>query len=909
MPDPENERTNQQNEKQPVWYYMSTKNVVSKLDTDLDNGLSSAEAEKRIDTYGLNKLPDAKKQHIILRFLSHFHNVLIYILLAAAVTTAVLDHWIDTWVILAVVIVNAVVGFIQEGKAEKALDSIRDMLSLQAQVIRDGRRQEVDANRLVPGDIVLLGSGDKMPADVRLAQVSNLRVEESALTGESEEVSKHTDPVSEDAGIGDRKCMAYSGTTARYGTARAIVVSTGVKTELGKINTMMTETAEMTTPLIQKINRFGKGLSVVILAFAAILFAYGMFAGSFEMGELFLSIIGMAVAAIPEGLPAILTITLAIGVQRMAQRNAIVRKLPSVETLGSVTVICSDKTGTLTKNEMTAKKVFTRTGSYEVDGAGYEPEGDILLDNKAVNALEDPVLQRLVQANFYCNQAQISQNEQGLWEMKGQPTEGALLTLAHKAGLYEKQGEKLDEVPFDSAHKFSAVLHQFDEERLILMNGAPDQLLKLCKKQLTASGPEALDKAFWEEKIEEGAKQGLRILGSAFCPVENLDSLDPDKLDEQPLIFAGLIGIIDPPRPEAIEAIKACQKAGIRIKMITGDHAITASVIGNQMGIGDGKTAITGTDLEKMTDEEMKKAVAEYDIFARTSPEHKLRLVRALQANDEICAMTGDGVNDAPALKQAEIGVAMGIKGTEVTKDAAAMVLADDNFASIANAVEEGRTIYDNLRKTLLFMLPTNGAEALVVTIGILIGTTLPITPVQILWVNMVTAVTLALAIAVEPMSPDIMKRPPRAKNAPMLGGYFIWRILFVSVMIGGFTFSLFTAMNNAGYGLDIVRTVAVNTLVAGQLFYLFNCRNVSEPAIGKTFLQNRVAFVVSGVLVLLQIGLSYLPFMNELFGTAPLKPVHWLFSVGAGLAIFIIVEVEKAIVRYVAGKKGIIIE
>ena len=897
----------QDKKKVPAWHHMDVPDVLEQLGADEETGLTADEAKQRLQEYGPNKLPDAKKQHVILRFLSHFHNVLIYILLAAAVVTALLDHWIDTWVILVVVVINAVIGFIQEGKAEKALDAIRDLLSPKAQVIRDNSREEIDAEELVPGDIVLLSAGDKMPADLRLVDVSNLRVEESALTGESEAVGKQTDRVAQEAGIGDRKCMAYSATTARYGTAKAVVVATGSETELGKINTMMAETEDMTTPLIQKINRFGKGLSLVILAFAAVLFAYGMLVRAFGLGELFLAIIGMAVAAIPEGLPAILTITLAIGVQRMAQRNAIVRKLPSVETLGSVTVICSDKTGTLTKNEMTAKTIYTYSDDYSIEGAGYDPVGGIYLEEEQINASEDPILSKLVQANFYCNNAEISQNEDGLWDMRGQPTEGALLTLAYKAGLKEKQGKRLDAVPFDSSHKFSVVLQQLDEERLILMNGAPDRLIGLCRQQLTPDGPAAIDADFWEKKIDQGAEKGQRMLGSAYRLADDTDQLDSEDLGD--MVFIGLVGIIDPPRPEAIEAIKECQNAGIRIKMITGDHAITARVIGKEMGIGDGKTSVTGAELETMSDSEMQKAAAESDIFARTSPEHKLRLVRALQANDEICAMTGDGVNDAPALKQAEIGIAMGIKGTEVTKDAAAMVLADDNFASIANAVEEGRTIYDNLRKTLLFMLPTNGAEALVVTIGILIGTTMPITPVQILWVNTVTAVTLALAITVEPMSPGIMDRPPREKNAPILGLYFIWRIVFVSVMVGAFTFITFTVMKNAGHDIDVVRTIAVNTLVAGQLFYVYNCRNIIAPAFGKSFFQNKIVFVVSGVLVVLQLGLAYLPFMNELFGTAPLKGHQWLYSLGAGLVVFLLVEIEKAMARSFEKKKGYVIQ
>ena len=887
-----------QTEKKAVkaWHNMDVQAVAAELQVEAEQGLSDEQIEERLDKHGLNKLPDQKKQHVIVRFLAHFNNVLIYILMAAALVTALFDHWIDTWVILSVVIINGVVGFIQEGKAEKALDAIRGMLSLQAQVVRSGRRREIPAEELVPGDIVLINSGDKMPADVRLLAVNNLRIEESALTGESEEVSKQAASVEKEAGLGDRLCMAYSGTTARYGTARAVVVATGAETELGKINTMMNETQEMTTPLIQKINQFGKALSMVIIGFSALLFIFALFFRSYAIGELFLAIIGLAVAAIPEGLPAILTITLAIGVQRMARRNAIIRKLPSVETLGSVTVICSDKTGTLTRNEMTAKSIFTTKGAYDIEGAGYEPHGAITKNQEKIDVLADPLLNRLMQANFYCNDAQIDQNESGQWVMKGQPTEAALLTLAHKSGLVESKGKRLDAVPFDSVHKFSVVLQEIDGEKLLLMNGAPDSLLTLCQKQLAADGEEAIDLSFWEDQIKAGAEEGQRMLGSAFRAANDLDNLDPDNLGD--LVFIGLVGMIDPPRPEAVKAIKTCQSAGIRIKMITGDHAITAQVIGRQMGIGGGKRAITGSELEDMDERQLQQAAAEYDVFARTSPQHKLRLVRALQANGEICAMTGDGVNDAPALKQAEIGVAMGIKGTEVTKDAAAMVLADDNFASIANAVEEGRTIYDNLRKTLLFMLPTNGAEALVVTIGILVGSVLPITPVLILWVNMVTAVTLAMAIAVEPKSPDVMDRPPRTADAPMLGGYFIWRIIFVSLLIGGITFGLFSLLSNGSADIDVARTVAVNTLVAGQLFYLFNCRNISEPAISRTFFNNRIALIVSGVLIVLQMALTYLPFMNKLFGTAPLRAVEWLYPLSAGLAVFIIVEIEKTILR-----------
>ncbi|MDO9533795.1 MAG: HAD-IC family P-type ATPase [Bacillota bacterium] len=676
------------------WYTIDAQTVLDNLETSED-GLSAEEAAVRLKKFGYNKLPEQKKPGFLRRFFIYFHNVLIYILIVAAIITALMDHWIDTWVILSVVFINALIGYIQENKAEKALESIRHMLSLHAAVFRDGKRKDLEAENLVPGDIVFLSSGDKIPADVRILQANSFKVEEAALTGESEAVTKNPAPVSEDATLGDRRCMAYSGTTVRYGNATGVVVATGSSTELGKINTMIAETEEMTTPLIRKINSFGKWLSAVIVVLAAVFFAFGYFARDYDLNELFLAVIGLTVAAIPEGLPAILTITLAIGVQRMARRNAIIRKLPSVETLGSVTVICSDKTGTLTRNEMTARLLFTSSGQYKVDGVGYAPEGKIIKEGAEVDLKSDPLLSRFMQAVSLCNNAEVSKDDEGIWEMKGAPTEGALKTLAYKAGLPDDQAKRLHTIPFDSEYKYMATLNQVGDEHLILINGAPDRLLDICEKQLTDQGEKALERDYWEKQIEVGGRRGL-MLGSAFRQVEpSLQEIDHDDL-RKGLIFLGLVGIIDPPRPEAIAAISECKEAGIKVKMITGDHAVTAMTIGNEMGIGDGEKAITGAELEKMDDIKMREVVQEYDIFARTSPEHKLRLVRALQYNGAICAMTGDGVNDAPALKQADIGIAMGIKGTEVTKDAASMVLADDNFASIVNAVEEGRTIYDN---------------------------------------------------------------------------------------------------------------------------------------------------------------------------------------------------------------------
>ena len=877
-----------------TWHHLMVDEVLDKLQTDKETGLSSEEAKKRLEHYGSNELPEQNKRGPLIRFLLQFHNMLIYVLLAAAVVTALMDHWIDTWVILAVVVINAIIGFVQEGKAEEALENLKKMLSLKAHVIRDGKRQEIDAKTVVPGDIIELESGDKIPADVRIIYERNLKAEESALTGESQPVQKTIEPVDKDAVIGDRKSLGFSSTMITYGRATAVVTGTGAHTEIGKINTMMTEVEKLTTPLIKQIDEFGKTLSFMIIGMVAVMFAFGYFFRDYELSELFLAVIGLAVAAIPEGLPAIMTITLALGVQRMASKNAIIRKLPSVETLGSVTVICSDKTGTLTKNEMTVQTVITSEKAYNVEGTGYAPKGDILYNDKKIAADESKTLKKLIHTVQLCNNAEVEKDGEH-WKVKGDPTEGALITLGLKSELKTDGFKRLDIIPFESEHKFMATMHDSEiDGRFIFLKGAPERLLDMCAAQQTDSGSEDLNHDFWKEQIEAIASKGERVMAAAIKRVDDsVSEIDMDDLKTD-MVFVGLIGMIDPPRPEAIEAIKTCQEAGIKVKMITGDHVATAKAIGEQLGICDGKEAITGNELEKATDEELIEISRKYDIFARTSPEHKLRLVTALQAQGEIVAMTGDGVNDAPALKRSNVGVAMGIKGTEVTKEASEMVLTDDNFASIAAAVEEGRTIYDNLRKAILFILPTNGAEAFVILAAILMGIALPITPAQILWVNMITAVTLALALSFEPTEAGVMKRPPRDSKSPIIGGYFLWRILFVSLLIGGFTLMLYGYLKSEGYLLEEARTIAVNVLVAGQVFYLYNCRYLRDSVFKKGFFANKVALIAVGVLIVFQMVFVYAPFMNVWFGTMPIKTIYWGWVIGAGFSVFLLVEVEK---------------
>jgi magnesium-transporting ATPase (P-type) len=877
--------------------------IMADLGSDRD-GLSMDEAARRLDRLGPNRLPELPKEGLLRRFFKHFHDTLIYILLVAGMITAVLGHWVDTGVILGVVVINAFVGFIQEGKAEQALEGLRRMLSLQAHVRRDGAWREIAAELLVPGDIVRLRSGDRVPADLRLIEAINLRIEESALTGESVPTAKNIEAVPGDSAVGDRFCMAFSGTMVAAGRGTGVVVATGIQTELGKINRMITEVQILATPLTRQMDQFGRILSVVIVGMAVLMFAAGWLMHDFTVDELFLAAIGFAVAAIPEGLPAILTITLALGVQRMARCNAITRKLNAVETLGSVTVICSDKTGTLTRNEMTVVQLVTRTGRYDAEGSGYAPAGGISEAGRKVRLTDRGDLHCLVEILAVCNDSAIVE-EGGQWRVVGEPTEGALRTLAAKADFSEEGYRRLAAIPFESENKFMATLHRLpDGSRRILLKGAPDRLLDRCSRQVGKDGrDEALDRLFWEGWIEEMGGRGLRVLAAARRNVEaSGENLDLEDIDGG-MVMAGLVGIIDPPRPEAIVAIRTCRQAGIRVIMITGDHAGTAVAIGREMGIGDGRGAVTGNDIETASNEALGQLVGTSDIFARTSPGHKLRLVQALQARGEVVAMTGDGVNDAPALKRADVGIAMGIKGTEATKGAADIVLSDDNFASIGRAVEEGRTIYDNLRKAIVFILPTNGAEGLVVLIAVVFGMVLPLTPVQILWVNMVTAVTLALALAFEPSEPGLMARPPRKTDAPILDGLFLWRIAFVSTMIGLATITVFIVERRLGVDLALARTLAVNTLVFGQLFYLFNSRFLHASSLGVTrLLANRVAWLMVGALVVLQMVFVYAPFMHAWFGSAALPLRLWLIPVGIGLAVFLAVEAEKALLRRRSG-------
>lgn len=888
-------------ERRTQCHSLTVENITSELETSLDRGLEAQEAAERLSRFGANKLPEKQRQSLLLRFLKHFNDVLIYVLMVAAVITLVLGHYVDTIVILLVAVVNATIGFVQENKAEKALEDIKNLLPGRAQVLRGGRRQEIDAEQLTLGDIVYLSPGDKVPADLRLARAANLRIEESPLTGESAPVEKQTRELPLDTLLADRDNMAYSGTVVSAGTGLGIVTAIGSETEIGHINELIAEVEPITTPLLRQTRQFGHTVSIAVIGAAILVYLFGHFFRGYQAGELLLAVIGLAVAAIPEGLPAILSIILAIGVQNMAKRKAIIRNLPSVETLGSVSVICSDKTGTLTQNEMTVKAVISKDHQIEVSGSGYAPEGELSEDGVAVDLSERPAVRELISCFALCNDAELSRDNEGHWTVKGDPTEGALLTLFQKTPIDHQKPERIGTIPFDSEYKYMAILVPHGpEEKVVYIKGAPDRLLAMADQDHESAG---LDRDWWEEAIKEEASKGRRLIGGAYKIVGQDFELKAENLSGG-IVFLGLAAIIDPPRPEAVAAVKACTEAGIVVKMITGDHVDTAKAIGCELGIGDGEHALTGHELSDMSAEQMRKAAVKYDIFARTSPEHKLRLVKALQDEGRICAMTGDGVNDAPALKKADVGIAMGIKGTEVTKDSAEMVLADDNFSTIVAAVEEGRRVYDNLKKTILFILPTNGAESFLIMASIFFGTMLPLTPVQILWVNMVTSVTLSLALAFEKAEPDIMKRPPRRADEPLLSGYFIWRIFFVSVLIGGLTLALSVILLNGGSDPDTVRTVVLQTIVFTQAFHLFNSRSMRNPAWSGDFTSNKAVFVVVGLMLILQLAVTYLPFMNSLFGTVPLSPGYWIWPILLGALVFIIVEGEKAVMRKLDQKR-----
>lgn len=882
-----------------AWHAMAADAAAETQGVCTHAGLTPAEAQQRLTTHGPNRLPDAAHTPAWRRFLRQFHNPLIYVLLAAGSVTLLLGSLVDAAVIFGVVVINAVIGHVQEGKAERALEAVRGMLAAHATVLRGGERHQIDAAGLVPGDVVLLEPGDKVPADLRLLAVKNLRVVEAALTGESVPVEKTVAAVPEGALLADRANMAYSGTLVGYGQATGLVVATGAHTEIGRIGALVGEVQSLATPLTRRLDQFARQITGFILVVALLTMLYGHFVAHMPLFDLFLAVVGLAVAAIPEGMPAVVTIVLAIGTRTMARKRAIVRRLPAVETLGSVSVICTDKTGTLTRNEMTVVRVVLADGDVAVTGTGYAPEGGFHDGNAVTDPEARPGLAELARCALLCNDARLRRDGDD-WTLVGDPTEGALLALAHKAGLspddMAERCPRADAIPFESERQYMATLHHDHQGHHVLyLKGAPERVLALCTQQ---AGGAPVDAAFWQAAVARAAQAGERVLALARADWPEARGT-VDLADMTPRFeLLGLVGIMDPPRDEAIAAVAECQAAGIRVKMITGDHAATASAIGARLGLSTGQ-ALTGDAIAAMDDATLRRHAADTDVFARASPEHKLRLVAALQAQGRLVAMTGDGVNDAPALKAADVGVAMGGKGTDAAREASDLVLTDDNFATIARAVREGRVVYDNIKKSLMHMLPTNGGEAGVILLAIFAGLPLPVTAGQILWVNTVTSVTLALALAFEPAERGVMAHPPRPAAESLITRALGVRILFVIALMVAATFTLFQWELGRGSSLETARTTAVNTIVACELFYLYNVRHFTDHAFRwETLRGNPAVLLVSAILVVLQLLFTYAPPLQVLFGSVALGATSWLAILGAGLVVFLCVEAEKALLR-----------
>ena len=876
--------------------------VLLLMQTDPERGLRHDEARSRRERYGANALPPTAGTSALRRLLNQLNNPLIYVLLVAGVVTAVLGEVTESIVIFGVVVVNAAVGYVQEAKAEAELDALRNMVRTSTVVRRDGDDFSIDSEELVPGDVVLVAPGDKVPADIRLLECVELTTDESALTGESEPVRKDEVVLAPATPVADRRNMVYSGTLVSSGSGVGVVIATGSATELGEIHRLVGAASPLATPLTRRLTWFSKFLTVLILVLAAATFAVGVARG--EPGsDMFTAAVALAVGAIPEGLPAAVTITLAIGVGRMARRKAIIRRLPAVETLGSTTIICSDKTGTLTENQMTVRTIVTPAATYDVTGTGYAPTGDVACRSEEPGGTGDEALRWSLLAGTLCNDAAVKETDDG-WAAIGDPTEAALCVVAAKGGYdadVTKQGfPRTDVLPFSSERMLMMTQHH-DATRdatITLAKGSVDHILARCSHLMNARGERApLDGNAVQDRMHAMANQGLRVLATAVLLDEPLDLREDG---HRAFAFTGLVAMLDPPRPAAISSVESCHKAGIDVKMITGDHAATASAIAAQVGILQGTPSptavISGVDLDALPTDQFAERVEQASVFARVTPEQKLRLVAALQGREHVVAMTGDGVNDAPALRLADIGVAMGRGGTEVAKEASDMVLTDDDFASLEAAVEEGRGVFDNLIKFIVWTLPTNMAEGLVILAAIAAGSVLPISPVQILWINMTTAVLLGLMLAFEPKEPGIMARPPRDPRKPLLSAPLVVRIVFVSALLVGASSWLFHWELSRGASIDASRTAAINLFVTVEIFYLFACRSLTRSVWRMGWLSN--PWVIGGIALQIvgQLALTYLPVMNTIFSTAPIGLDVWWRILLLALGISMLIGIEKKI-------------
>jgi P-type Ca2+ transporter type 2C len=880
------------------WYRTESREVFKRLESS-EKGLSEAEAKDRLEKEGPNKLPEGKGLSRLEILLHQFKSPLIYILLVAAVVTAVLGEYIDTGVIAAVLMLNAVIGYLQEAKAEKSMRALQGMVVPRAKVVREGEEKEIPSEGLVPGDVVFLSSGMRVPADLRLFRTTELNVEEAALTGESLPVEKTAKPIEEDnLTPGDQVNMAFMGTIVVSGRGRGVVVNTGPKTVLGRIAQEMEGVSVTVTPLQQKIVRFAHFIGLLVLGSALAIAILGFFLGM-TLAEIFKIAVAASVAAVPEGLPVVVTITMAIGLSRMARRHAIIRKLTAVETLGSTTVICSDKTGTLTKNEMTVKAIYDGHHAYEVTGSGYDPEGDIFCDWECVDAAELKRIQPAARIGMLCNESRLYE-EDGDFRVDGDPTEGALIVSAMKAGLKleeEKAGyPQVSIIPFESERGFMATLHEHDGKKLIFLKGAPEKVLEMCS-QAPSGDPLNQEKIF--EMAEHFAEDGMRVLAMAFKEgQEDLGELSHKDI-EGGFTLAGLQGMIDPPRPEAVDAVKGCKEAGIRVAMITGDHAVTASAIGKMIGITrKGAEALTGKDLEPMDDDVLFEKVQEVSVFARVSPQHKLRIVRQFKRHGEVVAVTGDGVNDAPALKAAHIGVAMGKTGTDVAREAADMVITDDNFSSIFHAVEEGRVVFDNIRKVTMFLIPTGFAAILSILIAMGLDMPIPYVAAQLLWINLVTNGLQDVALAFEPAEKDVLKRKPRDTGEGIMSRLMLERSLLVGLLMSAGVIFNFSAALDEGLSLERARTIAVTTMVLFQFFQAWNSRSELQSVFRMDPLGNPLLFYGTVAAFLAHIAVIYLPALQWVFRTESLDGSDWVRIVLVALIVVIAVEIDKALRR-----------
>lgn len=858
---------------------------------DFEQGLSDEEAKKRLEEFGPNKL-ESKKTPKWKMFLSQFNNMVIYVLIFAALITLMLGHYSDSIIIGLVVIINSLIGYFQEASASNALERIKEMLSINATVYRDGQRKEISAEDLVPGDTVFLEAGDNVPADLRIINSDNLRIQESSLTGETNSVEKSSDVIKEESALADQTNMAFATTAVTKGSGIGSVVATAENTEIGKISTEVSSVKKRKTPLMQVIDKLGSSVSYFIVAAAVITFFIGLLFNVYSVSVLSMAVVSMVVGTIPEGLPATTSVILAKGVSDMAKKqNTIIKTLPAVETLGSVDVIATDKTGTLTKNEMTVTDIVVLDDEFQVTGIGYEPVGEIIKNNQSVEINKN--LQLFLESGYQANDTHLS-NDDGEWKIVGEPTDGAFLSLYHKVFPHGKESdfESIDILPFDSDFRYIARLVKKNNQNYLFVKGSPDKLFQMAK-----NNDDSFDQNSWSQKVKKFSEDGKRVIGVGYKKVSNKTTTITHDLINNGLNFLGLAAIIDPPREEVIEALEEIRSAGVEVKMITGDSPITASAIGEKLGLAQNINAITGPEWDKLSDSERIKAADENQVFARTTPGNKIEIIEALQENNKVTAMTGDGVNDAPALKQADIGVAMGIKGTDVAKDSADMILTDDNFATISKAMREGRRIFDNIKKSILYLLPISFSEGLIIMYSILTKSEIPLHPTQLLWINMVSAITIQFALTFEPAEDGIMSRPPRKTGSKLMSKHDLFQMTYISILMAVISLIIDAFLRGNGVSAVISSTTMVNVLIMGKIFYLFNIRS-QKPAFSRNFFSNPKAFYFVGLMLLLQVALTYVPFMQEIFYTGSLGITEWGLAIIGGAIILLVAEFDKYICK-----------